>query len=162
MNEEKNTFHDHVIKWEAPEYIKHEKSLIWFIIASIIAIGLIVYAGFVGNWTMIVAIVVVSALYVWMHGQTPKNIQILVSRTGIKFGEKEIPYQNISNFWIIYHPPYVKTLNIKSNSRFFPDLAIELGEQDPAELRTFLCEHVREEEGKVEHFSDTVIRLLKL
>lgn len=162
MNEEKNAFHDHVISWEAPEYVKHEKTLLWFIIAAIMAILLIIYAAIVSNWTMIIAIVVVSAIYVWMHGQAPRHVKIMISKTGIKFGDKEIPYQNIARFWIIYNPPHVKTLNIKSNSRFYPDLAIELGDQDPAELRTFLCAHVREEEGKVEHFSDTLVRIFKL
>ncbi|MFC1599425.1 hypothetical protein ACFL3T_00165 [Patescibacteria group bacterium] len=162
MNENTNAFHDHVLTWEAPEYIQHEKTLTWFIVAAILVLALIVYGFFISNWTMIVAIVVIAALYIWLHGQSPKHVKILISRTGIKFGEKEIPYQNITNFWILYHPPHIKTLNIKSNSRFYPDLSIELGDQDPAELRTFLCAHVREFEGREEHFSDTLVRILKL
>jgi hypothetical protein len=162
MNENKNAFHDHVISWEAPEYVQHEKSLLWFILAAILAIAFIVYAALVGNWTLVIAIIVIAALYIWLHGQTPQHVKILVSRTGIKFGKREIPYQNIKNFWIIYHPPHVKTLNIKSSSKLYPDLTIELGDQDPAELRTFLCAHVREDEGKIEHLNDTLIRILKL
>lgn len=162
MTTKQNAFHDHVISWEAPEYVQHEKSLLWFIIAGVLAVALIVYAGLIGNWTMVVAIIVIAALYMWLHGQTPQHVQILISKTGIKFGEKEIPYQNMTNFWIVYDPPHVTTLNIKSNSRFYPDLSIELGDQDPAILRTFLCAHVRENEGKIEHFSDTLIRIFKL
>lgn len=162
MTEKQNTFNDHVLSWEAPEYVQHEKSLLWFFVAAVFAVALIVYGAFIGNWTMIIAIIVVAAIYIWLHGQTPQHVKIKVSKTGIKFGEKEILYQNIANFWIIYHPGHLETLNIKSNSRIYPDLSIELGDQDPAELRTFLCAHVREHEGKVEHFSDTLIRLFKL
>jgi len=162
MSENKNAFNDHVISWEAPEYVQHEKGLFWFILAAIAAVALIAYGVIVANWTMIVAIIVIGALYFWLHGQTPKHVKIMVSRTGIKFGDNEIPYQNMHSFWIIYNPPHVKTLNIKASSRFYPDLAIELGDQDPAELRTFLCAHVREHEGKEEQFADQIIRILKL
>lgn len=157
-----NTFNDHLISWEAPEFIQHEKSWLWFVIAALAAVAFGTWAVLTANWTLVVAIVVISVLYIWLHGQTPRNIEVQISKTGIRVGNKEIPYQNMESFWIIYHPPHVKTLNIKSNSRFHPDLSIDLDQQDPAELRTFLCAHVKEDEGKEEHLSDIFIRLLKL
>lgn len=157
-----NTFNDHIISWEAPEFIQHEKSWLWFAVAAFAAVGFAIWAVLTGNWTLVVAIVVVAALYIWLHGQTPNHLEVKVSKTGIRIGNKEIPYQNMHSFWILYNPPHIKTLNIKSNSRIYPDLSIDLDEQDPAELRTFLCAHVKEDEGKEENFADIFIRLLKL
>lgn len=162
MEKTKNTFHDHVINWEAPEYVQHEKGWMWFLVAGIAMLGLAIYAAFTDNWTLVVALIVIAAVYVWQHGQTPKHVKILISKTGIKVGEKEYLYQNIKNFWIIYNPPHVKTLNIKSNSSVMPDLAIQLGDQDPAELRTFLCAYVREDEDREETTGETLVRILKL
>ena len=109
-----------------------------------------------------VAIVLLTAMYVWQHGNVPRHIKIIVSRAGIKVGNKEYPYQNIKSFWIIYKPPHVKTLNIRANSKILPDVSIQLGDQDPVELRTYLCSQIREEEGREETGVDALIRIFKL
>lgn len=157
-----NTFHDHIIEWEAPEFIQHEKGWRWFLVAGLIALGFMIYAVLSGNWTFALVILVIVAIYYYEHGRTPQHIQVLVSRTGIKIGDKEYTYQNIKSFWIIYKPGQVKTLNLRSNSRLLSDVSIDLDGQDPAELRTFLCAHVKEEEGKEETFTESLIRILKL
>lgn len=162
MEENQNTYNNHEISWEAPEYIQHEKGWKWFLIAGIIIILFAVYGALTDNWTLSIALVLAAAVYVMVHGQTPKHIEIIVSKTGIKVGEREYPYQNIKYFWIIYEPNKTRTLNLESNSKFLPDIAIQLGDQDPAELRTFLLMHVREKEGKEETGIDALLRILKL
>ncbi|MBD3156295.1 hypothetical protein GF369_00545 [Candidatus Peregrinibacteria bacterium] len=154
--------HDTVIRWEAPEYVQHDKGWKWFLGAGIVDFLLCVYAVATNNWTLLIALVLLSSVYIWQHGSVPKNIEINVSRTGIKVGEKEYPYQQIKSFWIIYKPPMVKTLNLRSNSRILPDIAIQLGDQDPAQLRTYLCSQIREEEGKEESTVEALIRIFKL
>ncbi len=153
---------DAVIQWEAPAYVQHDKDWKWFIGAGIVDFLLCVYAIFIGNWTLLIALVLLSSVYVWQHGNVPRNIEIVISKTGINVGGKEYSYQNIKSFWIIYKPPMVKTLNLRSNSRFLPDIAIQLGEQDPAQLRAYLCSQIREEEGKEESTVDAIIRIFKL
>ena len=157
-----NHFHKNVIEWEAPEYVQHEKGWKWFFVAGLIDIGFCVYAVLTQNWTLLVAIVLLTAMYVWQHGNVPRHIKIIVSRAGIKVGNKEYPYQNIKSFWIIYKPPHVKTLNIRANSKILPDVSIQLGDQDPVELRTYLCSQIREEEGREETGVDALIRIFKL
>ncbi len=162
MEEKENSFDKHIIGWTAPEYIQHEKGLKWFIAAGIIILILVVYGILADNWTLSIALVLAAAVYVMVHGQTPGDVKVVVSKTGIKVGEREYPYQNIKYFWIIYKPPKVKTLNLQTNSKFLPDITIQLGDQDPAELRTFLLMHIREREGKEETLVDSFLRILKL
>jgi len=157
-----NTFNKAIFSWEAPEYIQHEKGWKWFVGAGIVVLLLCVYAILTGNWTLALALVVFSALYYWQHFETPKHVKIIVSRVGIKVGNKEYTYQHIKSFWIIYRPPNVKTLNLKSNSRYLPDVAIQLGTQAPGELREYLCSQIIEKEGKEESFLDGLIRTFKL
>jgi len=157
-----NSFHNEVIRWDAPEYVQHEKGWKWFLAAGLADLAFCVYAVTTQNWTLFVALILVSAMYVWQHGNTPKHVEVMVSHTGIKVGEKEYPYQNIKTFWIIYKPPHVKTLNLRSNSKILPDITIQLGDQNPAELRTYLCSQIREEEGKEESGVDAFIRIFKL
>lgn len=154
--------HNAVIRWEAPEYVQHDKGWKWFLGAGIVVLLLCVYAVATSNWTLLIALVLLSSVYIWQHGSVPKNIEVIVSKTGIKVGEKEYLYQHIQSFWIIYKPPMVKTLNLRSNSRILPDISIQLGDQDPAQLRAYLCSQIQEEEGKEESTVDALIRIFKL
>lgn len=151
-----------IISWEAPEFIQHEKGWKWFVAAGIACIVLIVYSVIVENWTLVVALVVLSAVYVWQHFLVPHHVKVIISNVGIKVGEKEYPYQNIKSFWVIYRPGHVTTLNLRSNSRFLPDVSIDLNGQDPTEIREYLCSQIHEEEGKEESFTDMFIRIIKL
>lgn len=157
-----NSFHNQVLRWEAPEYVQHEKGWKWFLAAGLADLAFCVYAAVYQNWTLLIALVLLSAMYVWQHGNVPKHVEIIVSHAGIKVGSKEYPYQNVKSFWIIYRPPHVKTLNIRSNSKLLPDISIQLGDMDPAILRTYLCSQIREEEGKEETGIDALIRTFKL
>lgn len=160
--ESKNPFDKAIISWESPEYIQHEKGVAWYLIAIASALILCAYAIFTGNWTLVVALIVLAAVYYRIHGYPPKNVKVKISRVGIKINSKEYPYQNIDSFWIIYNPPSIKTLNLKSNSRLLPDIAIQLGDQDPSKLREYLVSQIREREGREELFIDSLIRILKL
>lgn len=158
----KTPFDETVISWKAPEYIQHEKGAIWYIAAGVALVLLCIYAIFTYNWTLLIALVVLAAVYYWMHGFPPKDIDVKISKVGIKVNDKEYPYQNIDSFWIIYRPPHVKTLNLKSNSRFLPDISIQLNDQDPSEVREYLVSQIREQEGREEKFIDALVRILKL
>jgi len=157
-----NSFHNHVIRWETPEYVQHDKDWKWFLLAGLADLSFCVYAGITQNWTLLIALVLFSAIYIWEHGNVPRHIEVIVSDFGIKVGKKEYPYQNIKSFWIIYKPPHVRTLNIRSNSKLLPDITVQLGSQDPTVLRTYLCSQIREEEGKEESWIDALIRIFKL
>jgi hypothetical protein len=157
----KNLYNNAVISWEAPEYVQHEKGWKWFVLAGIAVLALIAYAVITSNWTLAVALIVLSAVYVWQHFYKPNHVEIIISEAGIKVGNREYPFHDIKSFWIYYNN-HVKSLNLRSNSRFLPDVSIQLGDQHPTELREFLCRHLREIEGKKETFSEHLIRLLKL
>lgn len=157
----KNLYEDAVISWEAPEYVQHEKGWKWFVFAGLAVLALIAYAVSTSNWTLVVALVVLAAVYVWQHFYKPDHVKIIISEAGVKIGSREYPFHDIKSFWIYYNDQ-VKSLNLRSNSKFLPDVSIELGDQHPTELREFLCKHIREIEGKKETVSEALIRLLKL
>lgn len=156
-----NAFNNPVIYWQAPKYIQHEKSVKWFIAAGIIVLLLVISSIYFNNWSFAVALITLAVVYFMMHKEEPQMVDVVISKAGIKFGNKEIPYQNIKAFWIIYEPPNIKTLHLQFTGARH-DLVIQLEDQDPAELRTFLCSQVREIEGKHESFTDALIRVLKM
>lgn len=156
-----NIYSDAVISWEAPEYVQHEKGWKWFVFAGLAVVALCVYAILTSNWTLVVALVVLAAVYVWQHFFKPNHVEVLISEAGVQIGNRKYAFHDIKSFWIYYND-HVKSLNLRSNSRLLPDVSIQLGDQHPTEIREYLCRHVREIEGKKETLSEHLIRLFKL
>lgn len=161
-NEKHHAYNDAVVSWSAPEYIKPKKSIIWFIVASIAVALLIIYGVTEGSWTFTAAIAAAVFAYVVYHKQKPGNIGVTVSKIGIKIGNHKIPYSNMRAFWIVYHPPFIQTLNIRTADALTPDLTIQLGDQSPVTIREYLVRQIPEWEGKHENFIDSLARFLKL
>jgi len=160
--ENKNAFENKVFSWEAPEFIKHQKGPIWFIIAGIIAVMLIVYAVMSNSWTFAVAILIMSGVYFLYQHLEPNKIVVTISEMGVKFDSQEFPFSDIEAFWFIYKPPHVQNLHLRTKKKFQQDLVIPLENQDPAPLYEFLASKVPEWSDKEESIQETLIRSLKL
>jgi hypothetical protein len=152
-----------VFTWIAPEYIQHPKGKTWYTVALAVVAIFVVGAVLTADYTMALAVIVLAAVYYYIHTHhPPKDIKIVVSKMGIKVGTMIFPYSSIQAFWMHYQPPHITTLNLRVKEHFISDVIIQLNQEDPAPLREFLCGQIREWEGKNERFSDVMLRLLKL
>lgn len=159
---EPSAFDHAVISWVTPEYIKHEKGFFWKV-AAITFLAVLAAFGLMENaWTFSLAIVAFGVTYFLINLEAPKNVEVKISETGIKFGNRKYSYGKIKAFWVIYQPPYVKTLNIRVHGEFLSDISIQLNGQNPAMVREFLLTKIPEMEGKAETLSDALFRLLKI
>lgn len=153
---------NHLISWDAPEYIQHEKSLSWYIAAGIIATALIGYGIMYSNITLSLAVFAFAGVYLYLHKYSPPKItHIQISDLGVTVGKQFYPYTQIQAFWIIY-TPRTQTLNLKISREFLNEISIQLGDTAPGELRQTLLQHIPELEGKTEKITDLLIQLLKL
>jgi hypothetical protein len=151
-----------VISWIAPEYTSYSKSSRWYIAAGLVVVLTLIYAAITSNWTMGLAVIVFTAVYQYTHVyHPPKNIRIELTEFGIRMPGVFFPYSQIQAFWI-YYKPGLKTLNLRVAKRFWADVVIQLGEQDPVEVRSFLVGQIAEWEGKDERLSELFLRILKL
>lgn len=155
--------YDHtVISWIAPEHTKHERGRLWKVLIPAMLLAAIILGVLHNAWTFSLAIVVFATVYYALHREHPKDVDIIVSDIGIKVGERRYPYSRIKAFWIIYDPPYIKTLNLHVNGEFAVHIPVQLGDQNPAEIREFLLEKIPEREGETESLSDIFLRLFKI
>jgi len=151
-----------IITWIAPEYISHRKSTKWYVIAGTVVAAVIAFAFIYGNWTMALAVIVFTAVYQLTHTyHPPKNIKISVTELGIRVGHMFFPYSHIQAFWIFYKPG-LQTLNLRVAKNFWSDIIVQLNDQDPVEVRSYLVGQVPEWEGKDERLGDLFLRLLRL
>ena len=155
-------YDDAVISWVSPETVRHERGLIWKINIGLI-LALIIFGGFIYNaWTFSLVTAVFAGVYYLVHLEHPKDVEVKISRVGVKVGSRRYPFNRIKFFWVLYEPPYVKTLNLRLESEFISDLTIQLNGQDPADVRDFLKKHSKELEGQNEKLSDIFLRLFKI
>src|SRR3989338_2243726 len=124
----RQAFNEAVFEWRAPEYLHHEKSLLWFVIAGIVALVLIIYGLMTDGWTFSVAIAVFAGTYYLFHRTPPPIVDIKISKMGVKIGHHIFPYSHIKGFWIVYTPPFVAKLYLKMTSKFHPDISVALEE----------------------------------
>lgn len=157
-----HVFDDAVLSFQAPEYIQHQKSALWFVVAALIGAALVFYGLATDGWTFSVAILVFAATYYLFHKEKPPVVTVKISKMGIKVGRHIFPYTSIKNFWIVYDPPLVKKLYLRMRARVQPDVYVSLEDVDPAELRHALSGHIKEAHGRTEPFADVLARLFKL
>lgn len=158
-----SAYDEAVLSWVAPETIRHERGIISKIVIGLIIIGLIAWGIlYYRAWTFSLAIAAFSITYYLVHLEHPKEVEIKISDIGIKVGGRRYPYSRIRSFWLIYEPPYIKTLNLRVSGEMVSDITIQLNGQNPAQVREFLMAKIPELEGQTEKMSDILLRLLKI
>ena len=163
FEEDSHLYDKAVFSWEAPQYIQHAKTKRWYFIAAAISGLFIVGALVMKDWTFALAILALSGVYYYTQEyHPPRIIRIVISEMGIKVGDTVHPFSHIQAFWMMYHPPHLTTLNLRLHRKFAHDVVIQLADQDPVAIRRFLCGEIAEWEGKTEHLTDLILRLLKL
>ncbi|MFA4891629.1 MAG: hypothetical protein WC604_04785 [Candidatus Gracilibacteria bacterium] len=151
-----------IITWTSPEYLKHRKGWVWYVIFLAIFLGGTYLAYIYDAWTFAVALAVFAIVYLILDKSHPRKIKIVLSDIGIKVGNKVYQYNRIKAFWIVYNPPFHQTLNIKVYNEFVEEIAIQLGGQDPNEVYTVLSKRLPELEGKEPGLLENLSKILKL
>lgn len=157
-----SAFDEAIISWLAPEFIRYERGKIWKVLAVAAVLAAAVLGVLYNAWTFSLAVVIFAIVYYLLNREHPKDIQISLSNVGIKAGKRRYPFGKIKSFWIIYDPPFAKTLNIRVEGDFVSDITLQLNEQSPADVREFLMEKIPEQEGQQEPISDIFLRLFKI
>lgn len=152
-----------IISWRAPEYQDHQRDEKWVLFAGVFALLFIVWAIWEGTYTTVIVIVLIAGLYYLTNHHTPKDIDISLTTSGILANGRYYPYSNMQTFWVIYNPEIeTKTISFEMKSGLNRGETLQLGDQDPSEVRSFLSAHVQELEGRGETVIEKIIRILKL
>lgn len=155
-------FDQALFRWYAPEFLRFHRGWLWFLIAAIVDGSLIAYGVLTGSWTMVLVFIVVPVVYLMEHMQKPKEVEVVISPFGIKFGAIKVPYSHIRRFWILHEPPHLDELHILTDNKWHPEVTIPLMGVDPTVLRQYLMTQVPEWEGKQVTLLDAIVRLLRL
>lgn len=152
-----------ILAWDIDEYAKYERGWLWYVIATAVGLGLMVYAIVTSNFLFALIIVMFSlALYLSIVSE-PAKIRFAVTEDGLEVGHTFYPYRQLQSFWLIYDPPLVKNVYFEFVSPIKPRLTIELDEMNPNAVRSALAGFIREDLTQVEEpLSDILGRLFKI
>ncbi|MDD4995294.1 MAG: hypothetical protein PHW53_02435 [Patescibacteria group bacterium] len=150
------------ITHEVPEFIKHERSLLWYIVAFLIAGGLVTYAILSGNFLFAVIVVLIGVIIVLTSFREPRKLSFEIDPMGVAVGGKRYKFTDFKDFSIIYNPPETNTLYLEFRMPLRERLSVQLGDMDPNEVREYLMNFLKEDlEREQESLSDILSRLLK-
>ena len=93
-----------VISWQIPEYQSEEKTKLWYVVYSLIALALLAYAIFTQNFIFAIIIIFAAILLVVFDGGKPGKLNVTLSDQGVTVGKEFYDYDQIQDFFIIYEP----------------------------------------------------------
>jgi hypothetical protein len=90
------------VRWEAREYIHHEKSSVWFIVFAATVVVLIVVAVFLIQSVSFAILIPVmaAALLVYTH-RPPRILEYTLSRQGLHINDHLYPFTDFKSFGVI-------------------------------------------------------------
>lgn len=152
-----------IYEWWVREYEQHDRSRRWYIVSGLIGLALIVFALFTANYIFAV-LIVLFAIVLYLHElQEPLEVYFAITDVGIVLGRKFYRFSELSNFWIIYNPPEVKSLYFTLGNVLKHRLQVPLTEVNPVELREYLMQYLEEDLSQEdEPASDKLARVFKI
>lgn len=149
--------------WEAPAFERHERGTRWYAVMAVVALALVAYAVFTANFLFAFLVLLAAIMLVLAGNEASPAVLIQIGDNGVVWDGQFIPYERIRHFSIVYQPPEVKVLYLQPRNLMQPRMRIDLGGQDPVELRNHLKQYTFEDlKQQEEHASDTFARLFRL
>ncbi len=150
-------------EWEIQEYEPYQRDRRWYIIAGVIGSLFLVYALFTGN-NLFFLIVLLLAIIIYLQAvQKPLTLMFAITENGVIVGRKFYNFKEIQNFWILYDPPQVKNLYLRTNIGFKNVLQIPLYDYDPQAVQAVLLQYVAQDTAQEdESLSTKIMRVLKI
>ncbi len=163
MNEEINK-KDFDFHWEIDSHNKPKRDKKWYIVASVIVLGLIVYALIDKNYFFALILIIASALIVFFDNEPIQKINFAIKYDGVLVDKKFFSFESIRNFYIVYRPQEeIRKLFFEFKNPLNHRLSIELYQQNPLEIRQYLLKYIDEDlEKNHEPLSEGLAKLFRL
>lgn len=150
-----------LLQWRAPVVPHHERSARWYAIGAAVVIGSAAWGIISGNWSFALVALLLGATYYLTRNEPPLERTITVTEEGFSLKDRFTPWSDCQDFWLVYTPQYTE-LRIANTQRFRPDSVIQTGDVAPALIRQTLLQFVPERPNQHEHWTDRLLRALKL
>jgi len=148
------------ISWQAPDFIEYKKSNKWYIIISLIGLGLLVLFFFIKLYAAM-AVVVAALIALFVNANLkPEIIKYTITDAGISFKNKEYSFGNLKSFFIDTQAGYPRLL-LEQNGKFKAPLSIIIGKINPKIIQSFLLKKLPENSELAQSARTSIDDLIK-
>lgn len=152
---------DVLAHWRAPEYEVFERDKKWYMVVTLILVGIIAWALYSNSPVMAITFILIGIVGYLRINQEPRTIDFMITTEGVTAGKEIYEYDNLESFWIFYEPEGLKSACLHTKSGIMPYVHIPIHEEDPVHIRQLLLEFLPEEK-KEPGLVETMERLLKI
>lgn len=152
---------DVLAHWQAPEYEVFERDKKWYIYITLALAFIIGYAIYTNGIVMAITFILIGVVGYIHINKEPRTLDFMITRAGVLAGREIYEFDNLLSFWIFYEPDGKRAISLHTKSHLVPYVYIPIHEEDPAELREILMEHVpevKQDEGIME-IAERVLRI---
>lgn len=163
LSKEQVNYGNIVFQWEVKEYETYKRGRRWYIVMGGAALLLIAYAIFTANYLFALLLVLFILIIAVGQMREPLSVPFAITETGIIIGDRFYRFAELTNFWIYYNPPEVKSLYFGFDNLIKHRLHIPLYDYDPRPIHDYLSKFLEEDlEQEEEPFSDRLGRMFML
>lgn len=149
------------IRWQASEYIHHEKNALWFVVFSIVVLGLMALAILLMQaWTFAVLIAVMAAAVIVYARRPPRILTYTLSVKGLYVGDHLYDLSEFKSFGVIHDGAEFSVMLIPIK-RFLPGVTVYFPEELGEQIVDFLGARLAMQELHLDVI-DKVVRKLRL
>jgi len=150
-------------QWTVQEYNRHQRGLWWYIFMISTGLGLVFYGLFTNNFLFALIIILAAIILFIQSYQEPPQVIFQITELGVILGNRFYSYSRLSNFYVIYQPPEIKTLFIRPKNSLRPLIRVPLLDENPLTVRDSLKTFLEEDlEKEAEPMSDLFARRWKI
>ncbi len=150
-----------VLSWEAPARPVFERTKRWYIVAGIVVFVAATYGIFSGSWSLAIVCVLAGGMYALIHDHQPGTSRVELHDNGIVLNGVFTRWDEFSGYWILHTPTYNEVRFVTKRAGH-GRTSIQMGDQDPNQLRMVLGQRLPELIQMKEGFIDIFIRVCKL
>jgi hypothetical protein len=149
------------IQWQAPEYIEHARSPLWFVGFWVVTIILMLVAFFVvRSWSFAILVpAMAAALMIYSH-RPPRMLSYVASEKGVYINDKLHPMSEFRSFGVLMEErlPALMLIPVK---RFRPGLTVYFPQEAGEQLVDLLGARIPMQDLKPDFF-DKITKKLRI
>ncbi len=161
METENQQFESELYAWEAAEFSKPERSLVWYLVMGAIVVLVTAYALWTARYITAVTVVAIGVVVYMMGRVEPRHIRYTLTGQGVTTGSKLVPYSEFTGFWIV-NTPHAHSLNLARKGKLATNITLPLEGAEIEKIREILVRYMPEVGDAGEDNLDKMSRFLKL
>lgn len=121
---------EQLVSWEAPEYIHHQKSVLWFVGYAVFMLALLAVAYYVtSSWAFIILVVVMAIALGVFAVRQPRTLHYVLTQDGVQVEKSFYHYNDFRAFGVLAEDQ-LSSITLIPIKRFMPGIVLYFMNQD--------------------------------